>query len=180
MKNATRLLTFIILLAIVGCKKESPTEQQKFRDEVIAIPIVYMNSFESAQDTVGWQGIFQYMFVNDPAPNCGSKSLKISGGCIYPSASINFDSSLAGHSYRLNCWGKVGKDGGTIFLTTNDSLSFSPPSIYIFITDSVWTHYVSDKILYCPENETLRLGIFSGGDNPAHIFVDWIAIEQID
>ena len=181
MKNAIRAIILIIFSMLVGCKKEIPTEQKQIIDGgALGIPIVYMNSFESAQDTVGWQGIFQYMFVNDPAPNCGSKSLKIGGGCIFPTASIDFDSTLSEHSYKISCWAKVGENGGMIFLTTDDEKSFSPAMKIIEITDTVWTHYETDSTFYCPANKKLRLGIFSGGYIPGHIYVDLLSIIQID
>jgi len=181
MRNVFGLTMLIFLLIFSGCKKESPTELRRIYEcGTVAIPIVYMNSFESAQDTTGWQGIFQYMFVNDPAPNCGSKSLKIGGGCIFPTASIDFDSTLSGHSYKLSCWAKVGENGGIIFLTTDDDKSFSPAMKIIEITDTVWTHYETDSTFYCPPDKNLRLGIFSGGFIPGHIYIDLLSIIQTD
>ncbi len=182
MKNAFKLTTILVFIFIGGCKKEFPTEQKNILIDggSIAIPIVYMNSFESAIDTIGWQGLYQYMIVDDAAPNCGNKSLKIGGGCIFPTATIDFDSTLSGHSYKLSCWGKVGKNGGKLFLTTSDDESFSPAFTTINVTDTVWTHYVTDTSFYCAANKRLRLGIFSGGDNPSHIYVDGIAIVQTD
>jgi len=182
MKNVFKLTTILVFIFIGGCKKESPTEQKNILIDggSIAIPIVYMNSFESVDDTFGWKGLYQYMIVDGAAPNCGYKSLKIGGGCIFPTATIDFDSTLSGHSYKLSFWGKVGKNGGMLFLTTNDDESFSVPAIFITEKDTAWTFFNSDSSFYCPSNKRLRLGIFSGGDNPSHIYVDRIAIVQTD
>jgi hypothetical protein len=67
-----------------------------------------------------------------------------------------------------------------LFLTTSDDESFSPAITTINVVDTVWTHYETDSTFYCPVNKKLKLGIFSGGDNPSHIYVDGIAIIQVD
>ncbi len=59
MKNAIRAKFFIIISMLVGCKKKYQLKTEQIIDGgALGIPIVYMNSFESAQDTVGCKGIF--------------------------------------------------------------------------------------------------------------------------
>ena len=42
--------------------------------------VIYFNSFESPQDTIGWQGYGAREFRNDVPPSGGNQSLYISGG----------------------------------------------------------------------------------------------------
>ena len=178
-------LCIVFCILFNECSKNSPNESQiddgshNLGDDVIAIPVVYLNSFESPQDTIGWIGISYSMFVDDPLPAVGEKSLRIGGGCMQPAAYLKFDKTLSGHNYRLDCWGKTGINGGSIVLTTAEVDSLPRQEVSIEILDSVWTHYSSD-IFHCPEDKTLQLDIYVGGIIFSEIYVDYLGIEQVD
>ena len=68
--------------------------------------IIYSNSFESPQDTVGMRGNGMIEFSSDVPPGSGIKSLYISGGCIWPHASIELGPFYKDGLFLLRCWGK--------------------------------------------------------------------------
>jgi hypothetical protein len=181
MKRLYIILCFIFL-CYIGCKKHinEPSDVKEIKiDEVVAILLVYHTSFESPEDTVGWVGLNESMFVSNPSPAVANKSLLIGGGCLQPVAFLKFDDSLSGHSYRLNCWGKIGEQGGSLVLTTAEYDSLPRTEVQINIKDSVWTHYTSEEF-FCPKDKTLQLEIYTGGIIFVSIFIDYLGIEQLD
>jgi len=141
---------------------------------------VYFNSFESAEDTTGWWGIGERMFIGDPSPEGGKRSLYIGGGCIQPTAFIILPSPIEDGYYRISCWGKVkeGSFGGVIVLAIADE-GEKRPEIQLGIHNKEWTFYQSEKTLHCPANSKLRLEIWIGGFIPAYMFIDCIKIEKV-
>jgi hypothetical protein len=182
MKKLFLILNIIICFMFFSCNKtpvESNESERILIDKAISIPVVYMNNFEVPEDTIGWYGLYPSMFVNEPSPVEGSRSLLIGGGCLQPTAYITFNKSLSGHSYKMNCWGKVGVNGGGLSLTIAENDSIPKPEVHISVINTVWTFYSSDKF-YCPEDKTLQLEIFAGGDVSGNIYVDFLSIERSD
>jgi len=141
---------------------------------------IYFNSFESAEDTSGWHGITEAMFVSDPAPEGGSQSLHIGGGCIQPAAHINLPEGTRNGYYQVSCWGKLEDlaQGGSIGLVV-DAGTEQRRETHLSVSDTVWTFYQSEETLYCPLNHSLRLEIVIGGFVPAGMFVDCIQVERV-
>src|SRR4030042_5053909 len=67
--------------------------------------LFYSNSFESMEDLDEWGFTEQYL-VADPAPGGGEQAVKITGGCIRPTAYIDLTSNRKGF-YKLSFWAKV-------------------------------------------------------------------------
>jgi hypothetical protein len=141
---------------------------------------IYFNSFETAQDTIGWIGVTAAMFVNDPAPEAGDRSLHIGGGCIQPAAYIDLpEQADAGH-YRVCCWGKLedSSQGGSVGLVV-DAETEQRREIHLVVNRTEWTFYASEEIIRCPAHHRMRLEIMIGGFVPAGMFVDAITAERI-
>ena len=143
--------------------------------------IVYLTSFESAQDTTGWQGITDKMFVCDPAPGAGIRSLHIGGGCIQPAAYIDLPPQTSPGNYVVSCWGKVPQvtRPGRIVLQIAQE-GGEGWEVQLIVDSEDWTFYKSEESLRCSEDCTLRLQVWIGGFAPAHMFVDCIKIERVE
>lgn len=142
--------------------------------------LVYFNSFESSEDTTGWYGITDQMFLDDHAPDCGEQSLYIGGGCIQPTAWIDLPAQEEGGYYVLSCWAKIEDttQTGQIILTITGE-NEQEEKLELLLDDTEWTFYETQKSQYWPANHKLRLEIRIGGLIPAHMFVDCIKIEKI-
>jgi hypothetical protein len=143
--------------------------------------LVYSNSFESASDATGWDGITEDMFVSDPAPGGGNRALSIGGGCIQPAAYIDLPPQTEDGKYSISCWGKTTElpQTGEVVLVIAD---VEGPSlgIQVEVDSEDWRFYVSGKYLYCPADHGLRLEIWIGGLVPAHMFIDCVKVEKVD
>jgi len=136
--------------------------------------VIYSNSFELPQDTVGWQGYLE--FRNDAPENSGSRSLFISNGCIIPHAWVDAVTIAEDGLYSLRCWGKNLMTGGTVYIQVG---SQSLDRSYIYISDTVWTYYTSPDTLLCKAGDKIVLAMYSGGFVPSAMLVDEIEIVRI-
>ncbi|UCB51948.1 MAG: hypothetical protein JSV10_08145 [Candidatus Zixiibacteriota bacterium] len=143
--------------------------------------IVYFISFESAEDTTGWQGITDKMFVRDPAPGAGARSLKIGGGCIQPAAYIDLPPQAGPGNYVISCWGKVPQvnQPGRIVLQVAQE-GGEAREIWLRVDSEDWMFYESREPLRCSGDCSLRLQVWIGGFVPANISVDCIKIERVE
>jgi hypothetical protein len=125
--------------------------------------VIYANSFEAPEDTSGWIGLVSEMFVEDPAPSAGSRSLLIGGGCPMPTACIDLPCTTGAATFRLSFWGKAGAVtpyGGTIGVGPLDSYR---EGIEIYADSLDWHYYQMEEDLLLSGLDTLRIWIFAGG-----------------
>lgn len=143
--------------------------------------IVYFSSFESAEDTTGWQGITDKMFVRDPAPGAGIQSLYVGGGCIQPTAYIDLPPQTGPGNYAVSCWGKVPqvtRPGRIVLQIVQEGRDAR--EIQLRVDREDWTFYESKESLRCSEDCALRLQVWIGGFVPANMYVDCIKIEKVE
>ena len=166
-----KILIVFCLLSFFSCRKWLVDPNNR---------IFYFNSFENDEDASDWQGISHQMFEEDPAPNSGSKSLRIGGGCIQPTASITFPQLSEESTYTLSCWGKVHDQGqmGSIVLVVTDGEK-NQQEIGLNIENNNWTFHQSKATLFCPAKMRLKLEIRIGGFVAAFMNVDCIKIEKV-
>lgn len=138
---------------------------------------IYFNSFESPQDTSGWQGFGARELRNDAPPGGGNQSLFVSGGCIVPHALVEFRSPSQETCLRLRCWGKKLLGGGEVSLFIKGALPGK--GISLSIGDSLWNSYQSADSLICPANQTLQLEMMSGGIIAGAMLVDMVEVVPI-
>jgi hypothetical protein len=140
-------------------------------------PFYYFNSFETKKDTTNWQGISYTYFVDEPAPNGGNKSLLIAGGCIQPTAFINFAALKDDEEFQLSCWGKVNEDNqsGTVSLLVLNEETLKR-SVSLNIDSKKWTYYKTDTIK-CKAGEHFRIEIMIGGIKFASMNLDLFMIK---
>jgi hypothetical protein len=153
----------IIVLPVVWATAALYPLQARTRPES---RIIYSNSFEAPEDTSGWIGLYPEMFVEDPAPAQGARSLLIGGGCIQPMAWIDIPCTTGVATFHLSFWGKAGlvtPYGGGIVLSPADW--YAPLSEKIEIgTDSLdWAFYHAEKEIHLDAIDTLRIRIIVGG-----------------
>ncbi len=156
-----------------GVRNYSTLKVKSYQSECLneTEEVVYSNSFESPQDTVGWQGIMD--FRNDAPVNGGNRSLFVSDGCIIPHAWVDAVTIAEDGLYSLRCWGKNLMLGGTVYLQVG---SRGLDRSYIQIRDTSWTYYVSPDTLLCIEGDTIELAMYSGGLISSAMLVDNIEI----
>ena len=134
MKPKPLYILLLLFCSVLSCEDYSDP------DPYYPIDSFYFNSFETSSDTIGWYGINTYDIVKD-APKLGGKySLKVSGGCVIPHAYFGFDPLKEDCNLVLKCWGKNLSYGGSVGLRTQDYSG----SIYIYVSDSSWTSYISE------------------------------------
>jgi hypothetical protein len=137
--------------------------------------VIFSNSFESSQDTVGWCG---YIVFHPDAPSEGGRqSAYISGGCIWPHAWIELPPVETDGFFLLRCWGKDLEIGGSLSIETEDNNS---KRAYIPVNNKTWTLYESAETLYCPSGKKILLSMGAGGIVPSAMLVDKIEIVKVD
>lgn len=156
----------------------SPSFQE---DQEPSFPItVYFNSFESSADSANWKGVWPAMFVSDPSPGGGEKSLHISGGCLQPTAYIDIPVQPDSGNYTISCWGKKGIGSGSVILTISGETYHDGTELRLLINQDDWTYIESEDSIYCAQYKQLRLEIFCGGWVSQSMFVDQIKIERVN
>ena len=137
--------------------------------------IIYSNSFEYPNDTTGWTGYLQ--FRHDAPPNGGNQSVYISGGCIWPHASVELDPSDENGFYIIRCWGKDLQIGGEVLINVEGEAS---DQVNILINQKEWKFYESKKMLYCPADKKIILSMGAGGIVASAMLVDKIEIVRVN
>jgi len=155
------VLFFSVLLLSVCTEKDTP-ETEKATDEDIGIP-VYFFSFETDGDTTGWQGTLspdQFEWRDD-APY-GARVLRLSGGCIMPTAYFTDQFQCPSGFYRLGGWLKVAWGSG-ISVSLNRVSSSYYPDLYISSQDTCWRYCISDTAIWIEQGEPIILELHAGG-----------------
>ncbi len=139
--------------------------------------IVYSNSFESLQDTVGLRGYGWALSSGDVPEGGGHQCLRVSGGCIWPHALIELPADSVGGVFLLRCWGKNLQIGGYASILVNGDYS---PEVSVSVTENEWTFYQSPDTLYCPAGKSILLQMGAGGYVPSAMLVDLVEIVRLD
>jgi len=143
-------------------------------DEDENVEVVYSNSFESSDDTIGWKGNIE--LSNNTSLNGGNTSIRVSGRCIVPHVYFTFSSIEEDCSLMFRCWGKNLMIGGSVSISNIKNPS---QEIFIFVDYKSWHKYISLDTLICHASDTLMLCLNSGGDNPSAMLIDNIEIIKI-
>jgi len=140
--------------------------------------MVYYTSFERAADTARWEGIKPELFVDDPAPDCGHRSLKIWGGCIQPTASLALGPFDKAAYYSFSVWAKAIEEtqtGSVSLFTEGDE---NPTTVTV--KELRWHFLNSDKLVFCPAGKPLRIDLSVGGFVPGSMQIDGLLVCRHD
>jgi hypothetical protein len=138
---------------------------------------VYLTSFESEADLVGWQGITADDLRDDHAPQGGKKSIFVSGGCSVPHASLTFSPSGEDRVVSVECFCKNLLYGGSVGLYVGASFS---QSVSVIAADTAWTHYTCENAICWPADSTLTVYMISGGYVGSAMLVDRLRVSVAD
>ncbi len=138
----------------------------------------YYNSFEADSVLTGWNGLSVYDLYDDAPLNGGSKSVYISGGCLYPHAWYIFSPPGRDIGVFIEFFGKNLEIGGTVELAVGSG--YAGDALEIVVMDSTWHYYDSDTTLLWPADSTLTLMLNSGGYEPSAMLIDCLKLVEID
>ncbi len=160
-----------ILFSSLGCSDSVSPEKDNY---------IYLNTFESDLDFEGWAGIGEHSWKTDTPPNGGDKSVLVSGGCPVPHSRYTIQYNLSPGYYIIECWGKTFDNsiGGGVILKYYNTTSFNDSSVFIQITDSIWTHKISDT-LYIANLDSIVIEMNSGGFAAAGMLIDNLGVKKI-
>ena len=163
-------LMVLLVLLLPGCP-EWPFEPGQ--------SVIYFDSFETPADTSGWTGLSPAMFVDDPAPGQGLRSLRIGGGCVQPTAYRNLDPVFEEGDYQLSLWGRVNdpNQSGSVILRLAD---VSDQEISVTLHENRWVYYRNPNTLHVPAGSRMRIEIVIGGIVPASMNIDGLAVLKIE
>jgi hypothetical protein len=80
------LLILFVSIFLASCEKNLIESNNNSQSEPKPEELIYSNSFESPEDTMGWYGYADYWFFPEACPGGGLQSLYVSGGCVGPHA----------------------------------------------------------------------------------------------
>jgi len=172
---------YLFILAVVFAAACTVSCRRLFSTAPSRTTLYYSNSFESDDDAKGWTGVATDMFIADPAPNSGDRSLQIGGGCIQPAAWLVFPKTTEEIRFKFSCWGKVDQpnQSGAVVLGVEGDTDDSN-SLEIRIQERNWTYYASNASLVCPRGKQLRLEMRIGGIVFASMHVDGLIVERVN
>lgn len=168
-----RILSILLIIILtVACESELTRPDQY---------IVYRNSFEVPQDTLNSTGISYQMFVKEPAPYCGYKSLKIDGGCIQPAMSYSFLSPSTEAKYRLELYAKMlTKDQTAVIELVYDTPDADKKEkATIVVKSNEWEYYKADKVVTFPPNTKFKINILVGGIIFSSMNIDYLTLVDV-
>ena len=156
------LILIVILFTSCGVNEPFPSPDS-----------IYFNSFENDADTTGWKDINPTMFVDDPCPNGGKKSLRIGGGCLQPASYFVLKPAEQTGRFQLRFWAKAAEPqmSGTIQFGLGDIFNPMSKTVSVHVRDASWKYYSSD-LLNCSSGFKMFIKLFVGGIVPNEIFID--------
>jgi photosystem II stability/assembly factor-like uncharacterized protein len=163
------LISFLALSFFCNSKAQTTLEAQ---DEVV----IYSNSFESPQDTVGLQEYGMIDFSSDVPGNGRTQSLYISGGCLWPHTEVEIGPFNSDGFYKVRCWGKNLQVGGSVSIAVEGEVL---NSTIINVSENEWTFYESAKTLFCPAGKRIVLSMGAGGIVQSAMLVDNVEIVNV-
>ena len=136
----------------------------------------YFNSFESPQDTVGWRGYGMMQILDEPSPGGDRHSVRISGGCFVPHASIDIAGPSEDSRLLLRCWGRNLANGGGLGLMRTRDLN---QGVHVFVSDTTWAAYQSRDTLFVPAGDSLHIEMSAGGIIYSAMLVDQLEVVEV-
>jgi len=160
------ILGFSVCVLLTACRlplsSDSESEDQ-----------IYFNSFESAADTLGWNGNGSFVVENSAAPGGGKRSLKVAGGCIIPHARYYLGKMDQDGYLTLKLWGRNLELGGFVALEVHGDRSSETG---VSISDTAWKSYTLPEPVYVTQNSDVYIILNSGGIVYSAMLIDLIRV----
>ncbi len=142
-----------------------------------AVP-VYATSFETEDDLADWKGYGWRELRNDAPSDGGKQSLFVSGGDVWPHASITLPAFTKDCKIILRCHGKDLEHGGYISLDWRKSSDLSG-KVFVEVNQPNWKVYQTSS-LFCPAGTPIRLSLSAGSWAYSGMLVDLIEVIKVD
>jgi hypothetical protein len=156
------------ITASCGSVTSNPIETRPYR-------VVYFNSFESPEDTVGWVSYGTLRFNSDTPPDGGNRSLYVAGGCFFPTAAFELDARPEDRHLIVSVWGKSLELTGGVGLETRSPYE----EVAAYVSDTTWHFYKSGDTLFCPANQPLYVTATCGGIIYRAMLIDRLEVRQV-
>ncbi|MFQ5584137.1 MAG: hypothetical protein ACE5GL_06865 [Calditrichia bacterium] len=140
--------------------------------------IVFLNSFESVEDTKSWYWAGDYHLINDTPPGGGQHAVRVEGRNIFPAATFISHPLKYGGYFTIQCWGKVIDKAGYVELSTISDHEVED-AIQVYIFDPEWKFGQSSDTLYCPPEKSLMLSMHAGLQMAGAMAVDLIQVKKV-
>jgi hypothetical protein len=135
--------------------------------------VIFAADFETARDTVGWQGWGQLELRDESPPGGGAQALWVSGGCFAPHAGRPLEPVKQDRRLILRAMARS-VAGGLVELDI-----LRGDIIYLPINSEEWQLHESKDTLFCAAGETPRLAMVGGGIVSGGILVDRVEVVQV-
>lgn len=155
------------MLALTACEKE-PIESA---GESVSEEILYFTSYEEATDLDGYEG-YAGGTSEDAPIGSGERSLKVSGGCIYPHLYFKIGPYLESKKISISFQGKT-DNGGAIYINTNIETG---PSENIFVQNTEWEEHQYSEIMELETGAQLEINFGAGGIAASTMWIDDLKI----
>lgn len=174
MKKKIIYLLLPVLVLFASCDDNGTNNIDNQNSE----KVFYSNSFESETDISGWQGLTKEMIADEAFSANGQHSLHISGACLQPAASIEFDNTNEG-MYKLKFWAKMGQpsQSATLVLKAENGVD---NKIELTANSLEWRYYESENYIQVPADKKMILEIWVGGFVAADVYIDNLKIEKYE
>jgi len=130
--------------------------------------LLYYSSFETIHDLSQWERINEDNIISESCPDGGEYSIKISGGCLIPHASLTFEATGKDQYVVLDFFAKNLEIGGYVEIFIEGSNTSSS----ISINDKEWKRYYTLNCIFWPAEKDLTIWLYSGGYVPSAMLID--------
>jgi hypothetical protein len=165
------LLGALIVFFLPGCLKQTRNSAPKAHT-------VFLNSFESPEDTLSWYWAGEYRLTTDTPPGGGKFALEIKGRNALPAGTFISRPLRHGGYFIIECWGKMKNAGGFVQLATISEHEVTE-AIQILILEPEWKFLQSIDTLYCPPNRSLMLSLQAGLDREGEMVIDLLQVKKV-
>lgn len=170
-KGILFLLGAMLVFPVSGCMKHTRSVASKSHT-------VFLNSFETPQDTLSWYWSGQYRLTADTPPGGGRFALEIKGQNALPAGTFISRPLRHGGYFTVECWGKMKNAGGFVQLAIISRHEIAE-TIQIGVFEPEWRFLQSSDTLYCPPNKSLMLSIRAGLDAEGEMVLDLLQVKKV-
>jgi hypothetical protein len=156
------LISVLTMSTSFQCKNSTSSEEEED-------PLIYYNSFETNSDVEEWTNWWEMMLVEDTAPNCGKRSLRL----VRANSSITFKPMEKNQYIQIEFYGKKIGGRAEVMLCLGDPEKIT---CLVSIIDKSWTVYQNEQKFFWPADSSLTISLKNLGLVPSVMCVDELKI----